>query len=443
MRVQQSRRYLIGIIMLFTFVVSSALAAAKPIINIQHWKTKTGVNVYFVSAPEIPMLDVNVIFRAGSAYDGKNYGIASFANSMIDEGTRHYDANQIATAFDNVGAVFGASTDRDMAIVSLRSLVDPKYLQPALHMFSLILSQASFPAKAFTRLQNRTLAAIKISQQSPTSVAADAFYHALYQQQPYGHPTIGTMDTVKQLTREQVASFYQKYYVASNAKIVMVGDITLSKAKTVANQIVANLKQGSPAPALKQKVIESKDIVKHIKFPAKQTTIYLGQIGITRENPYYFPLLVGNHVFGGMPLSSMLFQQVRNKRGLAYYAVSYFNPLLMKGPFIITLQTKAAQTKEAINVVRQTLAEFLAKGPAEKQIKQAKSNLIDSFPLKIDTNKEILANVTSIAFYNRPLNYLDLYRKKVSAVTAKEIKKAFDHLIKTNQLVTITVGPQQ
>ena len=168
----------------------------------------------------------------------------------------------------------------------------------------------------------------------------------------------------------------------------------------------------------------------------------MGQIAIDRKSPDYFPLVVGNYVFGGLPLGSVLFQQVRNQKGLAYYAGSAFLPLRYRGPFIIQLKTRVEKTKEALTVVQNALSTFLQKGPTEQQLDMAKQNLIGSFPLKIANNRDIADVVSTIAFYHRPLNYLDTYEQNVRAVTPKQVTSAFNKIINPKQLTVVTVGPQ-
>jgi len=430
-------------ILVFLWLVSTPLYAAnKPIINIQTWDTDNGAHVYFVKASQIPMVDVQIVFAAGSAYDAKQWGIASFANSMLSEGTKEHSANQIAETLDDVGAELNGGVDRDKAVIGLRSLTKLQYLNPALKTFTEIVTQPSFPEKAFMRVKNQTIAAIQESYQQPGSVASQAFYRALYQDEPYGHSTLGTANTVNGLTREKLINFYKKYYVASNADIIIVGDVSKDEAKTIAQKVVGALPKGEPAKALLKAKQTKKHSYQFIPFPAKQNTIILGQVGITRENKHYLPLIIGNHILGGLSLSSKLFDQVRNQRGLAYSVHSQFAPLKYRGPFVVTLQTRADKSKEALRVVEKVLHNYVKNGPTQAELDTAKQNLLGSFPLRLATNSNIVANVSNIAFYGLPLNYLDTYRQRVSSVTAAQIKKAFQQEVHPNKMKVIIVGSQ-
>ncbi len=424
----------------FLFISLPLYAAAKPIVNIQTWQTNNGAHVYFVNAPQIPMVDVQIVFAAGSAYDGKAWGLASFVNSMLNEGTTTENANQIADALDSVGAQVAGDVDGDKATVSLRSLTASKYLTPALNTFTDIVTRPSFPEKAFQRVKNQTLAAIQQSYQQPSTIAAQAFYHALYRDEPYGHPSLGTLNSIKALTRAEVTSFYQKYYVGSNANVIIVGDVSKDQANTIAEQVIGSLPRGEHAPMFDKAKYTEKSGYQFIQFPAKQNTIILGQVGITHQNPQYFPLTIGNHILGGLPLASILFDQVRNQRGLVYDIQSQLVPLQYRGPFAIAFQSRSDKASDALQLVQKILHNYVKNGPTKSEVEDAKQNLLGSFPLKIDTNSDIVANVSNIAFYRLPLDYLDTYRDRVKAVTPDQIKKAFQNEIHPDKMKIVVVG---
>ena len=427
---------------LLIFVFSlSAIATENPVVNIQTWQAKNGAKVFFVQAKELPMVDVQVVFAAGSVYDGKFWGLSSLTNNLMGQGTTNQTADQIAEKFDRVGAQFSVDSDRDMATLQLRTLSDPRYFDLALQDFADVLTNATLPEDAFKRTKSNTLAAIKLVLQKPRNVAMRTFNQLVFTGQSYAHEPLGTLASVKALTRSQAVGFYKRFYVAKNADVIIVGDLSLSHAKQVADFIVGKLPPGQPAPKQPYAPLSEKAISKHINYPATQTTIVLGQVGITRENPAYFPLVVGNYALGGMPLSSILFKEVRDQRGLAYFVYSRFIPLKFRGSYRIQLQTKASNTNKALTVVQDTLRRFVKEGPSQAELDAAKNNLIGSFLLGLSSNSDILDVVTSIAFYDRPLNFLDTYRANVQKVTVEQVKNAFLQTVHPNKMVTVTVGP--
>lgn len=425
----------------FSLLIISPIYAQKsdPIIPIQHWQTSNGAQVYFVPTPEVPMLEVNVVFPAGSARDGDKSGLAQLTNAMLNQGTIHLNADQIAEQFDSVGAQFGATTIRDMSIINLQSLTDKKYLDPALKTFSQILSEANFPKAAFLRTQQQTLSAISAQQQTPDAVAKNTFFAKLYANQPYATPVLGLTDTVAKLTPEDLQKFYKQYYIANNAIITLVGAINRQQAEGIANELVQNLPKGNTATNLPL-VQTNAETLQHIAFPSAQTTIMTGQIGITYQNPDYFPLFVGNYILGASPLTSRLFSEVREKRGLAYSVVSVFVPLQAQGPFVVVLQSRNTEAKQALQLVQQNIQKFVQDGPSPSEVAATKKKIINSFPLTLAGNDAISQNLIMIGFYHLPLDFLDTYRNKINAVTPEQIKTAFQKHILPNRMVTVMVG---
>ena len=177
-------------------------------------------------------------------------------------------------------------------------------------------------------------------------------------------------------------------------------------------------------------------------FPASQAHIMLGQPFVSRNDPDYYALLVGNHILGGGGFTSRLTTQVREKRGLSYSVYSYFAPGLHAGAFTAGLQTRPDQAAEALAVSKQVIADFVQNGPTADELKAAKDNLIGGFPLRLDGNRKLLDNVANIAWNNLPLDYLEHWTQRVDAVTADQIKTAFQRVLQPQKMVTVVVGGQ-
>ncbi|MCK4841656.1 MAG: insulinase family protein [Methylococcales bacterium] len=423
-------------ILALIFLNPSVYAAAK----IDHWQTSQGSQVFYVQTKGLPMVDIKVVFDAGSARDGSQYGIASLTSALLDTGAGKWNADQIAQRFESVGARFGASTSKDTAGLSLRSLTDEKLLNKALKTMQVILSKPKFNENDFQREKNRTLAGLKHREESPGAIAGIAYTNALYKNHPYAHPGSGVVETVSALSAADLREFYQQYYVASNAMIVIVGDLTKRQAKSTAESLASGLAVGAKPEPLPKVEFSKKGMKKHIEFPSAQTHVLSGLIGMHRKDKDYLSLYVGNHILGGSGLVSLLFNEVREKRGLAYSAYSYFSPQLRKGSFTMGLQTKNNQTAEAVNVMHQTLKNFVDNGPTEKALIAAKKNITGGFAMRFDTNNKLTNYVAMIGFYQLPLDYLDTFQQRVEAVTVASIKDAFKRRVKPELLHTITVG---
>ncbi|MGH8474261.1 MAG: M16 family metallopeptidase, partial [Methylococcales bacterium] len=395
----------------FSFIFSICLAAAAvqagPVI--QHWQTAKGTEVYFVETRGLPLVDIQLVFDAGSARDGKRFGMAALTSGMLDKGAGVWDANQLAQRLEGVGAKLGLGISRDTAAVTLRSLTEARNLDIALETTAKILGNPKFGAPDFSREQKRILATLQHNTELPDEVSEKAFFEQIYQKHPYAHPILGETHTVKALTTQDIREFYKQYYVASNAIAVVVGDVSRERASSIIEQLTAELAQGTRAEAIAAVDYSAEGHTESIAFPSEQTHIYAGMPALKKSDPDYFALYVGNHVLGGGGLVSRISQEIRENRGLAYSSSSSFAPMGQKGPFIMGLQTRNEQAGEALRVLNQTVDDFIAKGPSEEELAKAKKNLTGGFVLRIDSNSKVSDYVAMIGFYHLPLDYLDAF----------------------------------
>lgn len=417
-------------------LVSTASATPK----IEQWHTESGVKTLFVTAPELPMLDIALTFDAGSGRDADLAGLSQLTYSLLNTGSGKLDADAIAEKFEDVGAQFSVSVNLDRSSVSLRSLSDAKLFNQALSTFITILTKPSFPNKDFQRLKKQALIAIKDEEQRPGDIASKAFYKAIYGDHPYSQPTLGYQDSIQKITLEDVKKFHQQYLVAENAMIAIVGGVDTEKAKQISKQIASSLTSGKkPTPIAEPKPqLPAEDIF--VPYPSQQAHVYIGQLGIRRGDPDYFTLYTGNHVLGGGGFTSRLVKEVRVERGLSYSVYSYFFPMQLNGPFVLGLQTRADQAQQAADVSLETVEKFIAESATEEELKLAKNNIIGGFPLRIDNNSDILGYLSLIGYYNLPLDYLNTFTNNINAVTQKDIRETFSKRLQLNNMIKIIVG---
>ncbi len=413
---------------------------AQALPKIHNWTTAGGTKVLFVAAHELPMLDVRVVFDAGSARDGTLGGVAALTNSMLGKGAAGQNADDIAAGFEQRGAQFGSGSERDMAWLSLRSLSDSKLLDPALELFANVLSRPDFPAADFKRERQLTLTGLEYQQQQPKSIAENAFYKAVYGQHPYAANPDGTPKTVAALTVKDLEAFYHRYYVAANATLVIVGDIDRKRAEAIADTLAGALAPGRKAPALPEVAALKAASTEFIEHPSSQSHVLMGAPGLRRGDPDYFALYVGNHVLGGSGLVSRISEEIREKRGLSYSAYSYFIPMMRKGPFTLGFQTRTDKRDEALSVLRETVKKFVANGPTDKELQASKDNIIGGFPLAVASNSKITEYLAMIGFYDLPLDYLSTFTGKVKAVTVAQIRDAFRRRVHVDDMATVIVG---
>jgi zinc protease len=180
-----------------------------------------------------------------------------------------------------------------------------------------------------------------------------------------------------------------------------------------------------------------------IPFDSQQAHIAMGMTAVTRNNPDFFPLLVGNYILGGGGFVSRLMSEVREKRGLAYSVSSYFAPGKDAGIFQAGLQTKSDQATLALEVMSSSIAQFIADGPTQAELDAAKANLINGYPLRIDNNRKLLDNVSSIAWNNLPLDTMEIWTKQVEAVSLEQVKIAFQKHLAMDRMKIVVLGAKK
>jgi zinc protease len=420
--------------------INGSVVQDRRSVNIQHWKTKNGARVYFVEAHELPMLDLRFIFDAGAARDGQQFGLANTVNNMLDEGTATRDTSAIAAAFEQVGANFSSSSHRDMALAQLRVLSDKAYRDPALDVFADVVAHPQFPEESLVRIRQGSEVGLQQQEQSPAVLASRQFYKLLYGDHPYAEPPTGIKRTLERITQKDLRDFHQKYYVAKNLTVAIVGDLTRAEAEEVAEKATQGLAEGKPAEKLPKVASLKKAIRFHQEFPSTQAHIYIGQPGIRYGDEDFYALDVGNEILGGGGFSSRLMKVLRQEKGMTYGVYSNFTSMRERGPFSISLSTRSDQMGEAINISQKILTDFVMQGPSDQEVNDAKAAIVGSFPLAVASNASIAGYLGMIGFYELPLDYLDLYLQKIQKVGREDIKRAFQKHIDPQKLLIVTVG---
>jgi len=477
----------------------NALAA----IPVQHWTQANGAKVYLVESPAIAMLDVQIDFDAGSRRDppGKA-GLASMTANILEKGVRAsvrragppqastapsggsavreatsvgasdfsagppqastapsggsavreatsvgadvaLDENALGEAWADLGAQFGAGASADRMSFTLRSLTDPALLDQAVALAARQIAEPAFPDAVWQRERQRLEAGLKESYTRPGSVIGRAYSQAVYGSHPYGYEM--TEATLSSIAFADLQAAHAAGVVACRARISMVGAVTRAQADSIAARLLSRLPQVAcaslpPLPPVAEVARLEQAQEKSIDFKSAQAHVLIGQPGIRRADPDYFPLIVGNYILGGGGFVSRLTNEVREKRGLTYGVSSSFSPGLHAGSFTVGLQTRPDQTAQAVQIARQVVRDFVASGPTEAELKAAKDNLVGGFALRIDSNRKLLGNLAGIAWNDLPLDYLDTWTRQVEKVTVDDIRAAFARTLQPEKMVTVILG---
>jgi len=436
----------------FYAVFAGALAlfgmqSAQAALPIQHWVQPSGVAVYLVESPTVPMVDVQVDFDAGGRRDpAEKAGLASVSAGMTTKGVRAIegapalDENALGEAWADLGAAFAANASSDRMSFSLRSLTYPDLLARAVALASRQLAEPTFPQDVWLRERERLAAAIREANTRPGTAAARAFAQAVYGAHPYGYEM--TEETLARIGVADMQALHARALQPCRAKVSIVGAVTRAQADALVQQLFARLPMTAceAQPAVGEVAPLAAAAERNIPFDSAQAHVLIGQPGYKRDDPDFFPLLVGNYILGGGGFVSRLTTEVREKRGLSYSVYSYFAPGLHAGAYTVGLQTRPDQAAQAVQVAREVVRKFVAEGPTAAELKAAKDNLIGGFALRIDSNRKLLDNVANIAWNNLPLDYLDTWTQQVARVTVADIKAAFARKLQPERMVTVVVG---
>jgi zinc protease len=247
------------------------------------------------------------------------------------------------------------------------------------------------------------------------------------------------VESVSRISRNDLADFHRRTYGAKRAVVSIIGDVSRAEAEAIAQKLTADLPAGEALGALPPVILPKGEVIR-IPHPAAQSHVLIGLPANKRDDPDYFPLMVGNYTLGGGGFVSRLMNEVREKRGYAYDIHSYFSPRIQEGPFQIGLQTRRDQADAALKLSNEVLVEFLKSGPTATELKAAQQNIADGLALRIDSNAKLLGVLAAIGYYQLPLDYLDTYAKSVRSVTAQQVREAFARKVKTDHLVTVIVA---
>lgn len=435
-------------LMFWTAFAYAGLAHA--ILPIEPLDSYKGAKAYLVQTKALPMVDIEVSIDAGDRYDplGKN-GLADMTAGLMHYGARGnkgaLSEAQIADEIADLGANIGLSVGDERAVLRIRSLSRKDLRDRAVQLASAMLSAPTYDPKIVEREKQRTITSLLEAETKPEFVLERRFKKSVYGGYPLANAP--TVKTVAAVSAADLTQFHKQFYRGDRMIVSIVGDVDRAQANEIVQALLKQIPQsGAPIASLPEfmrspvEPLSQREI--QIPFDSQQAHIAMGMTAVTRNNPDYFPLLVGNYILGGGGFVSRLMSEVREKRGLAYSVFSYFAPGKDAGIFQAGLQTKNDQAALALDVMSSTIAQFITDGPTPTEMLAAKANLVNGYPLRIDNNRKLLDNVSSIAWNNLPLDTMEIWTKQVEAVTLEQVKAAFQKYLAMDRMKIVVLGAQ-
>lgn len=404
-----------------------------------HYKVRT----LFVETRDLPMVDIQLTFNAGSARDQEIakglFGLSSTAAKLMREGTDKYTAAQVASVFDATGAQFSVQAYRDMFVVRLRTLSDPKKMEPALGMMMEVLKNATFKPSSIQLALSNTQVGQKQLQENPSKLMDIRFYRALYGQHPYAEPITGTIGSTKKITADLLKKFRDQFLVAQNMNIAITGKLSSKQALELSERIAGNLPQGQKAVALAEPEEKSGFDIVHLPYNSSQAHVTFGHLGPNRFTKDRLALEVANRMFGGSGFNAVLMQELRVKRGYTYGAYSTFSFSQAPGIFSFRYSTRQDQLLDSIQVAHKAFINFVNQPIDTKRLEETKAGMLRAFPNNYSSNATINAQLGTMGFYAEQADYLSRYPERLAKITAADVQNAVRKHLHPEHLTLVVV----
>ena len=398
-----------------------------------------GAILLVAERPSIPMVVINILLKSGAAADptGKE-GVANLTAELLTRGTKQHSAQALAEELDFLGASLGVDADLETTSITLTTLT--KNLSASLTLLAEVLTSPTFPVAELEKKRTEITGGLQSREEDPGWVAQRAFLEKLYPQHPYGRLVEGQTATLAALKREDVVAFHQTHYRPNNAIIAIAGDITQEQFEKLLHTHFVEWQRGDiptltwpeeQQPAAMQLTLDKK---------VAQANVILGHIGVTRANPDYYTVQVMNYILGGGGFGSRLMDKIREELALVYSIGSSFSARKHAGPFTVVLQTKNASTTQAVEESLKVISRFIEEGPTEKEVTEAKAYLVNSFPLRLVSNRDVASLLPVLEFHNLGLDYPDRYPTLIGQITREQVHTAAKTYLHSDHILQVIVA---
>jgi zinc protease len=385
-------------------------------------RLENGLRVVVAERPGVPMLAAELLVRTGAEVDPEGRaGVASMTGSLLTKGTERMTAPQIASAIESLGGEIesGARWDGSSALLVVLS----SNAGPALGILADVVLHPAFKQEEIDRLKNQTLDGLRVVLQQPGALARYVTDRVVYGSGEYGHAAGGTMETVQAIQRDDLVNVYKTYYTPENATLILAGDITLEQGMKYAQQFFGDWK-GDPsatkdAPRPEAPEWKPENVV--VDMPeAGQAAVTVAKPAIKRSSPDYYTGLVVNAALG-TGFVSRLNREIRIKRGLSYGARSALDSRRGGGSFVASAQTKNPSAAEVAGLLQSELKRLGTEPVQGEELKSRQAVLTGGYARNLETNRGLVAQIASLATYDRPLDTVNKFIPAINAITEADV----------------------
>lgn len=413
--------------------------------QIQRRQLSNGLEVVIVEHHELPVVGMNLLVKSGSASDPQNRpGLASLTADLLDEGTKKRSALEISNSLNDIGARLGTSADWDTSSTNVTTLT--RHLDRALDIYADVITNPAFMDDELKRTRARRLSTVKQQRDDANAIASTVYASILYgRNHPYGHPAIGDEDSLNAVKVADVRSFYETFYRPNNATLIVVGDI---KPATILPQLERAFAgwQRADVPTIEIPDAQGREQagLYIVDRPGSaQSVISIGQVGVARSTPDYFPLLVLNTMLGGQFVSRVNLN-LREDKGYTYGARTSFDYRRGAGPFVASAGVFTKVTKESVAEFMKELRGVRGDIPiSEKELEFSKQAIIRGFPRTFETPGQMANRLSDVVVYGLPDDYFNSYIQRVRAVTVADVQRVANRYLDPSRMAILVVGDRK
>jgi zinc protease len=400
-----------------------------------------GIEAWLVHEPAVPMIAIDFAFVGGAAQDavGKG-GTATLVASLLDEGAGDLDAKTFHARLERRAIELGFQAERDTLRGTLRTLTANK--DEAFDYLRFALTQPRFDSADVEVIRAQVLSLLRRAESSPTDIANLRWWQVAFADHPYGRPVNGTLESVPTVTTADLKDYTRRVLTRGNLKVAVVGDIDADSVKLMLDRVFGGL----PAqPELKPVAnVSPQGLGRRIvvKLDVPQAVVTFGGPGIARQDPDFMAAYVVNHILGGGAFSSRLYQEVREKRGLAYSVYDSLVWLNHSALFLGGTATRADRAGETLAVIDKEIRRLAEEGPTAEELAKAKAYLNGSFALNLDTSSKIAALLVQLQLDGLGIDYFTRRPDMINAVTLDDARRVAKRLLDSGMLVTVAGRPE-
>jgi zinc protease len=397
-----------------------------------------------VPQKELPIVSMDLVIKSGGTFEpAEKSGITQMTATLLDDGTKTRSALDIANQLQAIGANINAGSDWDSTDVSMSTLT--KNLDTALDIYSDVIINPVFPETEIENVRRSALGGFLQRRSNANAISNVVYSKILYGSHPYGRQLSGTETTIKGLTRNDLVGYYEANYRPNNAVLIVVGDVDAKMLAPKLEKAFANWKPGAVTSGELPNVqpMQKATIYLVDKPGAAQSVLSIGQVGVDRSSPDYFPLQVMNSILGGQ-FTSRVNLNLREDKGYTYGARSAFSYRRGAGPFSASAGVQTAVTKESVSEFLKELNGIRGAIPiSDKELEYSKQALIRRFPSGFETVGQISNQLSNLVVYGLPDTYFNDYITKVNAVTLADVNRVANKYLTPDKMAIVVVGDRK